>query len=75
MITCQIPSISREPLLAALLFIFCFTFSVEKTSLEKASTDLAANPAELTEKDFSEFIGLRFTMGSLAFSAKKHEAR
>ena len=58
----QNPSISPEPLLAALLFIFCFTCKVEKTSLKKASTDLAANPAELTEKDFSEFIGLDFRL-------------
>ena len=74
MTTCQIPSISRQPLLAALLFILCFTSIVEKASLRKASTDLAANPAELTEKDFSEFIGLRFETSSLLHFLKTHEA-
>ena len=74
MTTCQIPSISRQPLLAALLFILCFTSIVEKTSLRKASTDLAANPAELTEKDFSEFIGVRFESRLLLLFSKKHDA-
>ena len=55
--------ISPEPLLAALLFIFCFTCAAGKNSLKTASTNLAANPAELTEKDFSEFIGPAFQSG------------
>jgi hypothetical protein len=63
MTSCQNRLISPEPLLAALLRIFCFTCMAGRTSLEKASTDLAANPAELTEKDFSEFIGPAFQRG------------
>jgi hypothetical protein len=65
----QNPSISPEPLLAALLFIFSFTCRRQEPSLQTASTNLAANPAELTEKDFSEFIGLDVSSGPFSLFA------
>ncbi|MDB6029892.1 MAG: Serine/threonine protein kinase related protein, partial [Verrucomicrobiales bacterium] len=43
-------------ILMALLLIFFFTKTFAQNIVDEASTNLAANPAKLTETDFSEFI-------------------
>src|SRR2546426_3472987 len=42
--------------LFVLLAIFCFTSGRAQNIVHFIATDLAANPAKLTEMDFSEFI-------------------
>jgi hypothetical protein len=48
----------RQPslILLALLLIFFFTKTSAQNIVDEASTILAANPAKITETDFSEFI-------------------